>query len=245
METSLKQTSQSTGEQLTFLQEDSLVSLTPQQGKEKAQQTLAISGRKCLEQYEKFNRATLWGKMFAASLIGTGDWYSTKCKLTWKLKATKSSRFYFQLAVSTLPTEGIGFGLLPTPLVMDTATNLEKVDERRRKNKERNNGKNGRKYSGNGMGTTLNELKLRGLLPTPKAVEIEENYEDWKARMVASDTLAHTIHHLTNGETGKTSQLSHRFVMEMMGFPPEWCDLPLKPEATQSSRKLRIKSSKQ
>ena len=244
METSLKQTLQNTGEQLTFLQEDSHASLTHQQAKEKAQQILATSGRKCLEQYEKFSRATLWGKMFAASLIGTGDWYSTKCKLTWKLKATKSSRFYFQLAVSTLPTEGIGFGLLPTPLVMDTATNLEKVDERRRKNKERNNGKNGRKYSSNGMGTTLNELKLSGLLPTPTA-NIDKGGCTRPDPKRQNDTLAHSIHHLTNGETGKTSQLSHRFVLEMMGFPPEWCDLPLKPEATQSSRKSPSKSSKQ
>lgn len=44
---------------------------------------------------------------------------------------------------------------------------------------------------------------------------------------------------------GKTSRLNHRFVIEMMGYPPGWCDLEQKPEATPSSRKSRSKSSKQ
>lgn len=47
-------------------------------------------------------------------LIGTGDWYSTRSRLTWKLKGTKSNRLYFQLFPSTLHTDGIEFGLLPT-----------------------------------------------------------------------------------------------------------------------------------
>jgi hypothetical protein len=42
------------------------------------------------------------------------DWYSTKCKLIWKLKGTKYNRVYFQLQVSALPTEEIESGLLPT-----------------------------------------------------------------------------------------------------------------------------------
>lgn len=48
-----------------------------------------------------------------------GGWYSTKCKLTWKLKGTKYSRFYFQLVPLTHPTEGTEFGLLPTPTKSD------------------------------------------------------------------------------------------------------------------------------
>jgi hypothetical protein len=42
-------------------------------------------------------------------------WYSTKCRLTWKMRATKSHRIYFQLAPSMLPIGEIGFGLLHTP----------------------------------------------------------------------------------------------------------------------------------
>jgi hypothetical protein len=48
-------------------------------------------------------------------------WYSTRCRLSWKLKATKSHRFYFQLVPLTLPTEETEFGssLLKTPTAMD------------------------------------------------------------------------------------------------------------------------------
>src|ERR1043165_3670373 len=93
---------------------DSHVSHIAQQENGKVKTMIAISGRKCLEQFEKFPHATLWAKTFAALLIGMEGWYSTRCKLTWKLKATKCFRFYFQLQVSTLPTDETGSGLLPT-----------------------------------------------------------------------------------------------------------------------------------
>src|ERR1044072_9467983 len=86
---------------------------TPVHGKGKKMS--ASCGRKCLEQFGKFNRNGSWAKTFAGLLIGMEGWYSTRCKLIWKLKATKRSRFYFQLQVSTLPTDEIGFGLLRTP----------------------------------------------------------------------------------------------------------------------------------
>lgn len=114
-----KQTSLFGKEELTFYEEDFHANPSQQQAKEREQAMTAISGKKCLEQYEKFNRPGLWAKMFVASLIGMEGWYSTKCNLTWKLKATKSHRFYLQLAPSTHLTGEIGFGLLPTPAAME------------------------------------------------------------------------------------------------------------------------------
>jgi len=46
-------------------------------------------------------------------------------------------------------------------------------------------------------------------------------------------------------QTGKTSQLNTPFVLEMMGFPPDWTELPFlsgetnpsKPQVTPSFRK--------
>jgi hypothetical protein len=123
------------GEQTTlFSQEAFHASHTAQQEKDLGKMTSDISGRRCLELYKRLPQRTLWERMFVESVIGTGEWSSTKCKLTWKMQGTKSSRLLFQLAPSTLPIEGIGFGLLPTP----------------------------------------------------KAVEIEENYEEWRERMVKS-----------------------------------------------------------
>jgi hypothetical protein len=99
---------------IDILTGDFPASRTVQQENDLERKMTVTSGRKCLEQFGRFNRAGLWAKTFAALLIGTGDWYSTRCRLTWKLKATKSHRFYFQLVPSTLPTEGTEFGLLPT-----------------------------------------------------------------------------------------------------------------------------------
>jgi hypothetical protein len=75
----------------------------------------ATSGRRCLEQYGRFSRVGSWEKMFSALLIGMEGWYSTKCNLTWKMRGTSYNRMYFQLVPSTHRTEGIEFGLLPTP----------------------------------------------------------------------------------------------------------------------------------
>jgi hypothetical protein len=48
-----------------------------------------------------------------------GGWYSTMCKLTWKIRGTKYKRIYFQLVPKMLHIEGIEFSLLPTPTKSD------------------------------------------------------------------------------------------------------------------------------
>src|SRR5690606_26122537 len=117
MTTSKHSTGQNTGAQLTLLPEGSHVSHSAPQESERVQKMTAISGRTCLESFEKFSRPTLWAKTFMASLIGQGDWYSNRCVLTWKMKATRCNRLYFQLVVSTRRIEGTGYGLLHTPRV--------------------------------------------------------------------------------------------------------------------------------
>lgn len=245
-----KQISLFTEENVTFSQVDFRVNPTQQQGSDWEQQMTATSGRKCLEQFEKFNQPGLWAKMFVGLLIGMEGWYSTKCRLTWKLKATKSHRFYFQLVPSTLPTEGTGFGLLPTPVVMDSNTgDLGKIDQRRIRAKESSG-------NGNGFGQTIGELANRGLLPTPQARD-EKNgsrldrgrstkdlndlavwgmlptpaTRDYKGART-TEALEASGRSETNSlpdrfhQPGKTSQLNPRFVEEMMGFPPDWTLLP-------------------
>lgn len=73
----------------------------------------AISGRKCFALFEKSSRATSWAKTFTGSLIGMEGWYSNRCYLTWKLKATKSNRMFFQLLPSTPRIAETGSGSLP------------------------------------------------------------------------------------------------------------------------------------
>lgn len=231
METSSKQTSLFTEDKSTSSQGDSHVSHSHQPGSEKERTMTAIYGQRCLEQFEKFNRAKLWARTFAASLIGTGDWYSTRCRLTWKLKATKCSRFYFQLAPSMLPTGGIGFGLLPTVLVSQAPYQYSNGDKTRpvtltligkmkagllptpdcsdrRSDKSKQQG--------------LTNFARKGMLPTPKATDfVDRNKsENWDG----SDLVSTVKDQL--GITGTTSQLNPRFVSEMMGFPPDYLELP-------------------
>ena len=162
----------------------------------------------------------MWAKTFPALLIGQKGWYSRRCKLTWKLRGTRSSRLYFQLVPSTLPTEGTGSGLLPTPCTVETDNHEKVIDNMSRgltlksreaghniQNNLTNMGtmgllptpstqepisdcditENGRRKTKDGKDShSLNLGRAVGLLPTPKAVEIEENYEDWQKRMKAS-----------------------------------------------------------
>ena len=92
---------------------------------EKERRMTDTSGRKCLEQLERFDRVSLWVKMFMDSLIGMGEWYSTRCRLTWKMKGTKSRRLYFQLVPSTLHIDGIDAGLWPTPRAQEPGRTSE------------------------------------------------------------------------------------------------------------------------
>lgn len=119
MQTSKRPTSPDGGEQLTCFPVASPVNPTPRLGSDLAKKMTGISGLRCLEQFERLPRAGSWGRTFAGLLIGMGDWSSTKCNLTWRLRATKSSRFYFQLAASERRTNATEFGLLPTPTASD------------------------------------------------------------------------------------------------------------------------------
>src|SRR5690348_4981427 len=215
MRTSKKQTLQNGRIELTLFQEDSHANLIPLQVKEKGRMMTDISGQKCLEQLGKFNQVGSWVKMFTALLIGQRDWFSMKCKLTWKLKGTKYSRMYCQLVPPTLRTEGIGFGLLLTP----TATQRWCKEETEIVITK--NGTVRRKYK-NGKTSSLGlSSQLERMLPTPRSRAAggncsrdrgKANLEDSLAKIGVSDSI--------------TSQLNPRFVAEMMGFPPNWTELP-------------------
>jgi len=89
--------------------------------------TIDISGRKCLESLERFAPPTSWRRTFVVSLVGMKGWFSTRCALTWKVKATKSARSYFQLQASTRRTAETEFGSwLPTPTARCWNTGTEK-----------------------------------------------------------------------------------------------------------------------
>lgn len=105
--------------------EVSLVSHSALQAREKGRKITDISGRKCLEQYMRYVPAGSWARMFSELLIGRKDWYSSRCVLIWKLKATKYNRIYFQLAVSAHRINDTEPGLLHTSVAIQNGKEIE------------------------------------------------------------------------------------------------------------------------
>jgi len=156
MKTSKPLTRQLTLDELILFQEGFPVSHLARQDNVPGQPTTAIYGRKCLERFEKLAPPMSWPRTFAASLVGMKGWFSTRCALTWKVKATKSSRSYFLLQASTRRTAVTESGLLLTPTTREEPVDLDKFKARMEK------------YPN---GTTMPNLatQVQQMLPTPVA----------------------------------------------------------------------------
>ena len=207
MKTSPRQTSLFTEEQLIFSQEGFLVNHTQAQVSDLGKRTSDTSGRICSESFQKLNQPTLWARTFVDLLIGMGEWSSKKCALTWKVKGTKYNRYYCQLVPLAHRTEEIEYGsLLPTPTVFDS-TNASATM------------KSSQVKEGSMHSMTLTRMMDKGMLPTPTASDKNPHWktENWKGNDLSS--------HI-NEAFGTRSHLNPRFVAEMMGFPPNWTELP-------------------
>ena len=80
-------------------------------GSEEARRMTAISGRKCFELSKNCGPLGWLERM----LLGSSHWGSMVCWLTWKAKATKQGRLYFQLVASTPRIRDTDARLWPTP----------------------------------------------------------------------------------------------------------------------------------
>lgn len=187
------------------LQEDFLASHSAMPASAEARRMTAISGRTCLELLEKSGRAGSWAKTFTALLTGMEGWFSTRCYLTWKLKATKSGRMFCQLQVSMPRITGTGFGsspsivsippygrrkLIPTPIALDGTSADFAIKLRRQEKPE-------------------SADKLTAYL-----------FHNWQK-------LAQTEEQ-SSAPIGEIGRVNPRFVAEMMGFPVNWTEKPLK-----------------
>jgi hypothetical protein len=267
MATSQPQISLFTEGKSTSSQVDSHVNRTAKPENDLEKKMTATSGRRCLEQYGRFSRVGSWGKTFSALLIGMEGWYSTKCKLTWRMKGTSYNRMYFQLVPSTHRTDATEFGLLPTPCVADTEGSPKRPDQITMKNGRfvRTSDNTGTEF-----GAKLNDVAR--LLPTPTASDATMAQvvgENDQYRITATGMPRKTTQHGVDGSVGLArlgvfgmlptptlqeyknstsppsqlnrnhvvgflmrggisagSLLNPRFVAEMMGFPPNWTELP-------------------
>lgn len=193
-------------DQLTFSPAVSrnLASRSPAPDKEKAQAMTVSSGLRCLKSYAKLRQGGSWGRTFLDCLVRTGGWYSSACALTWKMKATKSSRLFFQLVAKTRPTDGTECGLLPTA----------------HSSAHTGPGKHG--MGGDNLQTRI------AMLPTPATRDYrgENSLEHCTTNGTGRkhmDQLPNAIAHGTS--TGMKLRLEPVMCEWMMGFPEGWTDI--------------------
>jgi hypothetical protein len=175
-------------------QVDSHANHSLSQAREKARRILATSGRRCVGSFGRLSRNGSWAKMFSELLIGTGDWYSSRCNLTWRVRGTKYNRMFFLLQVSERLTNDNERGLLPTPSVADTEgapKRPETISQNSSGGWQRVSDSTGTKF-----GAKLNNVA--GLLPTPSVMDIrtdirsEGDYSD-KAKKGGCSNLREKI----------------------------------------------------
>ncbi len=122
----------------TSLWEDSHVNRSVSQVNKKGEMTTDISGQKCLDSLKKLNPSSLLERMSRDLLTSKTAWSSDRCKMTWKVKVSKSNVSLFQLQASVLGTKDLESGLWATPNTMDylpprSAAGTKKLMEGHRK----------------------------------------------------------------------------------------------------------------
>jgi hypothetical protein len=183
---------------------------------------------------------------------------------------------YFQLRPLAHHTEGIESGLLPTPLAQAREqTNFDAYDQRMERLKEKGHKpftmpldqmalrgllptptamdstnatatmKSSQVKEGSMHSVTLTRALNMGMLPTPSAfdwntAQTQEKYQERKQMQKENGiNLHYPLKQMAMdiNPTGTTSQLSPQFVLEMMGFPTDWTELPfLNGETNQSKQ---------
>jgi hypothetical protein len=120
---------------------------------------------------------------------------------------------------------GLTNQMLPTPTLNDMTNSTIPKSQIKRNNL---------------AGVILREVE-KGLLNTPTASDKNGGCTRTNPKLQMGSSLVNQIHGITKQPIGKTSHLNPPFVLEMMGFPPDWTLLPflngktnqLKPLETQ------------
>jgi hypothetical protein len=143
-------------------------------------------------------------------LLTTSAWASPQCYLTWKSQAMPCGRWLFRLAPSVPRTNGSESGFWPTPTTLDAGS-----------------GRINRSLSLGAAERPTLALLVR-LLPTPIANDAQnpQAYPSRLSRKRSSEYQGLAVA-LTRQPPPPCpgSSLNPRFVLELMGFPPTWCDL--------------------
>ena len=234
-----------TSNQLTLFAAGSLASLTVWPGSEEVQQMTATSGR---------NIAALWPSSDPASslvrtFLDSSPPCSTRCYLTWKVKATPAGRLLCQLWPSMPRTDGIECSLWPTPVAQPDGKTPKAHMAMKAAMKD-------------GPRRTITDLQVmakavnRGLWPTPRAacpgsrinsvggkvlaqeVELAEGLRDPVTRKLWPTPMSAPTSEASHGQFSgqyrqalleqgidQPGQLNPTWVEWLMGFPIGWTDL--------------------
>jgi hypothetical protein len=117
---------------------DSPANRSVSQVNKKEEMTTDISGQKCLDSLKKSNPSSLLERMCKELLTSKTAWSSDRCKMTWKVKVSKSNVSLYQLQASVLGINDSESGLWATPNTMDylpprSAAGTKKLMEGHRK----------------------------------------------------------------------------------------------------------------
>ena len=197
----------------------------------------------CSELFGLFDRAGSWARTFSESLIGRREWFSSRCALIWKRQDTRCKRTLYQLRASVLPTCDTEHGLLPTVVTQGLKVHGKSGSEplppamlptpvasdcgSGRVNRSLSKGATAR--------PTLALAARMGLLSTPTVNDaINSSLPPSQAKRKSGVVHDVMISHLSR--TGKGSRLNPRYVAQMMGFPPDWTELPFRHGAASRSK---------
>ena len=75
------------------------------------------------------------------------------------------------------------------------------------------------------IATGFVETRWPGLMPTPVASD-KNGGRSPEALRKSGRGITNNLQDFVSYNAGKSSQLNPRFVLEMMGFPPNWTELP-------------------
>ena len=240
----------------TSLWEDSHVNRSVSQENKKGEMTTDISGQKCLDSLKKSNPSSLLGRMCKDLLTSKTAWSSDRCKMTWKVKVSKSNVSLYQLQASVLGTKDLESGLWATPNTMDylpprSAAGTKKLMEGHRK---------GRTKPSN-LREQVDPETMK-MYPTPSAScqmdvvappeTVKQNSSGWSVTRVGTGTKfgakLNDVVNKVNQPIEPGGKLNPTFVEFLMGFPENWTKIEQaesKVSETQSSHKWQESSDSQ
>ena len=240
----------------TSLWEDSHANRSVSQVNKKGEMTTDISGQKCLDSLKKSNPSSLLGRMCKDLLTSKTAWSSDRCKMTWKVKVSKSNVSLYQLQASVLGTKDLESGLWATPNTMDylpprSAAGTKKLMEGHRK---------GRTKPSN-LREQVDPETMK-MYPTPSAScqldvvappeTVKKNSSGWSVTRVGTGTKfgakLNDVVNKVNQPIEPGGKLNPTFVEFLMGFPENWTKIEQaesKVSETQSSPKWQESSDSQ